>query len=281
MSSCALMGSSPGATAAGRCDEEGTPLIPSRVALVTGGTYGIGRAITMRLAEDGFGVVAMGLDAPQIGSSAADGRAATAHALAERGHAGLVMEGDVADRDDVRVVVNETVTQFGRIDVLVNNAAIHPRGTLLETPLEVWQRVLAVNLTGLYNCCAEVLPHMLRAGAGSIVNVGSAASWGRRNLLAYSTSKGGVFAFTQALARDYSSRGVRVNLVVPGGTPGTGMTRGTEDAGGVGGSHVTGSAFGPENTAGAVSWLASGASTQISGAVLNVGCYAFQSSEPA
>src|SRR5580693_9382029 len=121
-----------------------------KVAIVTGGTYGIGRAITCELARRGHCVVAVGLDARQIGSEAAGGSAGTREALDREGLSAEILEGDIAAAAEVRRVVAFALARYGRLDVLVNNAAIHPRGTILETSEEVWDRVLDVNLKAMF-----------------------------------------------------------------------------------------------------------------------------------
>jgi NAD(P)-dependent dehydrogenase (short-subunit alcohol dehydrogenase family) len=257
-----------------------------KVAIVTGGTYGIGRAITCELARRGHRVVAVGLDARQIGSEAADGSAGTLAALDRDGLSAEIVEGDVAVAADVHRVVELALARHGRIDILVNNAAIHPRGTIVETPEEVWDRVLDVNLKGMFLCCKAAIPAMARQGGGAIVNVGSGSGWGKPDLLAYSASKGGVFGFSAALAHDHLKDHIRVNVVVPGGTS-TGMTAVAETTFDQGPmlrpreaavermarGTVSGRANLPDDIAKAVAFLVSDDAAQISGAILTVGCF--------
>ncbi len=247
-----------------------------KVAIVTGGTYGIGRAITLRLAGRGYRVVAFGLDARQIGSAAENGREGTRAELTERGLEAELLEADVSDESDVAWVVDFTLNKHGRIDALVNNAAIHPSGTILETPREVWDRVIAVNLTGPFLCTRAVLPHMITQGGGSIVNIASKASWGQPNLLAYSASKGGVLGFSFALGYDHLHDHIRVNTVVPSGVR-TGMNEAQaarmEQAARetVGGRNVL-----PRDVANVVEFLLSDDANMITGGVFNVGSFAWQ-----
>src|SRR5438093_348087 len=156
-----------------------------KVAIVTGGTYGIGRGITLRLASEGHRVVAFGLDARQIGSAAENGREGTKSELERLGLNADLFEADVANEDEVVRVVEFALRKYGRVDALVNNAAIHPSGTILETTRQIWDQVIAVNLTGPFLCTKAVLPHMIEQGGGAIVNIASRASWGQPNLLAY------------------------------------------------------------------------------------------------
>src|SRR3989442_628342 len=123
-----------------------------KVAIVTGGTYGIGRGITLKLAGKGYTVVAFGLDVRQIGSAAANGREGTRAELDRLGLAADLLEADVSRADDVRRVVEFTIGKYGRVDALVNNAGIHPSGTILETTEEVWGQAIDVNLKGMFLC---------------------------------------------------------------------------------------------------------------------------------
>jgi NAD(P)-dependent dehydrogenase (short-subunit alcohol dehydrogenase family) len=251
------------------------------VVIVTGGTFGIGQAISLTLAERGHQVVAFGLDSPQPSSIAANGTASLRAAAAERGLTLDAREADVSNAEDVGGIVDFTLGKFGRIDALVNNAAIGPLGTILDTPEELWDRVIDVNLKGPFLCCKAVLPHMIAAGGGSIVNTGSGAGWGKPNMFAYASSKGGIFAFSAALAYDFFRDHIRVNVVIPGGGGiATGMSIGR-----VGGdpaklSRTGGTAAGRpatgEDIARAVAFLLSPDAEVISGAVIDVGSFAHQ-----
>lgn len=252
------------------------------VVIVTGGTWGIGKSISLTLARGGHRVVAFGIESRQPTSIAEGGGALLRD---EAGRAGVeldVLEADVSDAAQVQGVVDHALGKFGRIDALVNNAAIGPLGTILETPEELWDRVIDVNLKGMYLTCKAVLPQMIRQGGGSIVNVGSGAGWGKPNMFAYASSKGGVFALSTALAYDFFHQCVRVNVVVPGGGGiATGMSVGrvggdmerlTRDAPGTAaGRHATG-----EDVAHAVAFLLTPEAETISGTVIDVGCFAHQ-----
>jgi NAD(P)-dependent dehydrogenase (short-subunit alcohol dehydrogenase family) len=251
--------------------------VEAPVVIVTGGTFGIGQAITLRLAEAGYRVVTFGLNARQPGSTAEDGTARTEAELARRGLVGDVLEADVTDRVDVERVAAFALERHGRIDALVNNAAIHVRGDVFSLSQETWDRTISVNLTGMFITAQVVTPHIVAAGGGSIVNVGSASGWGRPGLLAYSASKGGVFGFSSALAYDLRSQRVRVNVVVPGGPVLTGMTEGESRHRSGPRPGVAGRPVEPRDVANAVQFLLSPDSAQITGAVLNVGGFLFQS----
>ena len=144
-----------------------------KVAIVTGGTYGIGRAVTVCLAGQGYAVVAFGLDAPQIGSLAENGTKGTRAELEQQGLTADLLQADVSRAAEVQQVVDFTLGKYGRVDALINNAAIHPSGTLLETSEEVWDKVIDVNLKGMFLCTKAALPQMIRQGGGVIINVGS------------------------------------------------------------------------------------------------------------
>jgi len=249
-----------------------------KVTIVTGGTYGIGRGITLALAQRGHHVVSFGLEARQMGSVAEYGIAGTQAELEKAGLAADLLEADVSSPEDTQRVAELAMSRYGRIDGLVNNAAIHPRGTLLDTTLEVWNKVLAVNLTGMFLMTKAVLPHMLAAGGGAIVNVASKASWGQPNLLAYSASKGGVLGFSSGLGYDHLFERIRVNVVVPAGVD-SGMNEGqARHSGGPGATYPQRAE--PRDIAEAVVFLLSDEARLVSGAILNVNGFAGQGGPP-
>lgn len=251
-------------------------MIEPGTAIVTGGTYGIGRAIALELARRGWRLVVCGLEARQPGSAAEKGIEPTRQALAEvRGEA-EVIEADVSQEADVRRVAAQARERFGTVTALVNNAAIRPTGTILETDLATWNRALAVNLTGAFLMAREVIPHMKAAGGGAIVNIGSGAGWGKPGLAAYGTSKGGLYALTMALAYDHLVDGIRVNLVIPGPGTASGMVEAIA-ARDPGASALSAKWLSsPEGVAQAVAFLLSNEAAGISGTVLDVGCFSHQ-----
>ncbi len=185
-----------------------------KVAIVTGGALGIGRVYTRRLVEEGARVVVADLD----GTRAEEVAAEYAADAGERRVLGL--QTDVADRGGAQRMVQATLDAFGRVDVLVNNAALF--GALDFKPIEAiavdeWDQVMAVNVRGVFLCCQAVVPHMRRQQYGRIVNVASGTLLsGIPNFLHYVTSKGAVFAFTRALAREVGQDGITVNTLAPG-----------------------------------------------------------------
>lgn len=179
-----------------------------RCAVVTGGAQGIGKAVLQRLRVDGFAVTALDAD----GEACEEARQGWG-----RGGDVRFLQTDVADEEQVRAAVAEVVAEFGRLDALVNNAAISqahgPGLTLLER--EAWDRVLAVNLTGPFLCAKHCAPH-LRATRGAVVNIASTrALMSEPNTEAYAASKGGVVALSHALAMTLGPE-IRVNCVSPG-----------------------------------------------------------------
>jgi NAD(P)-dependent dehydrogenase (short-subunit alcohol dehydrogenase family) len=178
-----------------------------RVAVVTGAARGIGHRICLELADRGYRVAANDLNAPDE----------TIRALRDAGAEALALPGDVADEATVQKMVEAVMGQFGRMDVLVNNAGISTIVPAEETSLADWNRTLAVNLTGPFLTCREFGKVMLDGGSGSIVNVSSVAGLlGVGDRAAYNASKHGLVGLTRTLAAEWGGRGVRTNAVCPG-----------------------------------------------------------------
>ncbi len=180
------------------------------VAIVTGAAAGIGEATASALAVQGHHVVIADIDGPGAQAAAARLRAQNLSASA------AVV--DVADPDSVRAMVQATLAESGRIDVLVNNAGVESSSPFLEISLADFERVMRVNTTGVWNCCQAIIPVMQQQAGGAIVNVSSVAAQRGGGLLgtsAYSTSKGAVIALSKALAREFARSGIRVNAVAP------------------------------------------------------------------
>ena len=180
--------------------------LAGKVCIVTGGASGIGRATCLLFAREGALLVV------------ADRSLAGAEAVAEEaGPAALAMETDVADSQSVRALIARAVERFGRLDVLVNNAGYGIAGSVVETDETAWDRLMAVNLTGVFYGCKHAIPVMQRQGGGVIVNTASTtAIVGLRDRAAYCASKGGVAALTRAMALDHAADGIRVNCIAPG-----------------------------------------------------------------
>ena len=181
-----------------------------RVAVVTGGTRGIGAAVTRRLAEDGAHVCA-------VYHSAAEGAEAFRAELAEAGHSVSLHRGDVGDRAFCRDLAAEVLAGHGRIDHLVNNAGLLVENSPVRMTEQEWDDALRVNLSGPFHLAQAVLPTMIEHGFGRIVNVGSVtAAMGSAVEAGYGAAKAGLLGLTRSLARAVARKGITVNLVVPG-----------------------------------------------------------------
>jgi len=181
-----------------------------RIALITGGASGFGRATALRFAEEGARVAIADLDEEW-------GKQVLAR-LEAAGAAAELIVGDIATAEGAQRAVTRTLERFGGIDVLVNNAGIAQgaRSESWNMPEEMWDRVLRVNLKSVYLCSRAAIPHMLARGGGAIVNVASISASSGVGGVAYGASKGGVLSYTRQAAIDLAKRGIRVNAVSPG-----------------------------------------------------------------
>lgn len=250
--------------------------------IVTGGTFGLGLSITVELARRGHKVVAFGLAQQQV-SSIANGFESLLNALKEAGCTADVLEADVSNAADVQRVTDYAVERYGAIHGLVNNAAIGPLGTVLDTDEALFDRIISVNLKGTYLMSRAVLPHMQQAGGGAIVNIGSGAGWGKPNMAAYSASKGGIVALSTAMAYDHFHDHIRVNVAIPGGgaiISGMSVGRFGGDTDAFTRKPAAGTAAGRplsgQDLANTVAFLLSDEAVTISGSVIDVGCFANQ-----
>jgi NAD(P)-dependent dehydrogenase (short-subunit alcohol dehydrogenase family) len=232
-----------------------------RVALVTGGARGIGRACAERLAADGLRVIV------------AD-RAGAAAAAAEIEGEAHAEEVDLADADQTRQLAARVLDRHGRCDVLVNNAAQLGRHELAELDLATWRRFQAVNLEAPFLLCAGLVPAMAQRGGGRVVNIVSNTVWAPPGLgmLAYVTTKAGLLGFTRALAVECGPGGVTVNAVAPGltPTPGSRADMAPEVFDAVRDHQAVRRSLTPEDIAGAVSYLASEGAGAVTGQALRV-----------
>lgn len=187
------------------------PPLADRVALITGGASGIGRATAQIFAEAGAAVTVMDVDEP--------GGQAVARDITGAGGRAIVVAGDVSRADDCRRAVERTVAEFGGLDVLVNNTGIIQRASLLETSEEEWDRMMAVNVKSIFLLSKQAIPVMAKGGGGAIIN--TASGWGLaggRRAAAYCASKGAVVLLTRAMAIDHGPSNIRVNCICPGDT---------------------------------------------------------------
>jgi NAD(P)-dependent dehydrogenase (short-subunit alcohol dehydrogenase family) len=240
-----------------------------QTAIVTGGGAGLGRVFADALGEAGANVVVCGRKAERCEQAAAE--------IAEAHHVGAIgMRCDVRSTAEIEAVVERAVTEFGTIDVLVNNAGTSWGAPLAEYPLEGWQKVIDVNLTGLFQFTQLAGRTMIAQGRGKIVNIASVAALGGAppevmDAVAYNASKGGVVAFTRDVAVKWARHGITANAILPGWFP-TDMSRELlERSGDAFLQHIPLGRFGaPDDLRGTIVFLASGASDFITGQTLIV-----------
>ena len=236
--------------------------LEDKVAIVTGGGSGIGRATCQRFLDEGAKVV--------IADRNRSGAEAT-RALLEGGDENTaIAEVDVSSAVQVQAMVDETVARFGKLDILVNGAAILIRTPPLAEVEEIdWDLTMDTNLKGLFYCCKYAIPPMIDNGAGSIVNIASMSGVrGAAYSVPYAVSKAGVIHLTKVAAGQYTSQGVRINCIAPGGidTPQMrGSTASAENFQGREDGHPMGRVGRPDEIANLILWLASDEASYVSG----------------
>ena len=242
--------------------------VEGRVVIITGGGTGIGRVYSQAFAEAGARVVIADIAAEEAGQTAAG--------IVETGGEALAISTDISEEAQANRMAEAAVEKFGRIDALINNASLMSalkRRPWHEIPVEEWDRVMEVNLRGMFCCCRAVFPQMRAQQSGKIVNISSSRVWeGTPNRLHYTTSKAGVIGFTRALARELGEHNIAVNAITPGLTlsdtqaqtlpPGYGASRDEQRA--------FKRAQYPEDLVGTVLFLVSDASGFITGQTINV-----------
>jgi meso-butanediol dehydrogenase/(S,S)-butanediol dehydrogenase/diacetyl reductase len=180
--------------------------LQNKVAIITGGGSGIGKAIAMAFVREGASVVITGRDSKKLEAAAV-----------EIGGDCLAQDADVSNAGEVRKLMSAAVEKFERVDILVNNAAVLLPGTAESLTEEDFDQTMAINVRGLWLMSRAILPLMRTGGGGSIINIGSVLGLlGARNRVAYSASKGAVVAMTKALALDHAAENIRVNCICPG-----------------------------------------------------------------
>lgn len=184
--------------------------LAGRVALVTGGARNIGRAIALDLAAGGAKVVV-------AARSDQAGLDETVAAIGANGGEALAVIADITDEDAVAAMIEAAITRFGRLDILVNNAAVRGETKLSEITLAEWRRVVAPTLEGPFLCARAALPHLVASGSGAIVNIGGLTGYtGARNRVHVVSAKSGLDGMTKALAHELAEHAITVNLVSPG-----------------------------------------------------------------
>ena len=242
--------------------------VEGKVALVTGGASGIGRAAALAFAREGAKLVVADMNA--------EGGQQTVHMITEQGGEAILVQTDVTQPTAVKALISKTVETYGRLDCAHNNAGISGGGRALtaEYSEERWHQVIAVNLTGVWLCMKYEIPQMLSQGSGAMVNTASVAGLiGGRGLAAYVASKHGVVGLTKTAALEYAQQGIRVNCVCPGviHTPMT--ARGLSDPerrARIIASEPMGRIGTPEEVAEAVVWLCSDAASFVTGHTMTV-----------
>jgi len=243
-------------------------LLDGKVGIVTGGGAGIGRATALLFSQEGAKVVVAERD-PASGEK-------VAARIASAGGDALFVRTDVGRAADVASMVDRTLSEFGRLDCVSNNAAVGGGyARLADLDEATWDRTMEVTLKGVWWCMKYQIPAMLRSGGGSIVNVGSVSGLkGEAFLSAYSAAKGGVIALSKSAAAEYAEQGIRINVVCPGGIATEGMTdylrRAPEVRQRTVDAHAMKRLGTPEEIAEAIVWLCSDRSSFATGQVMAV-----------
>jgi NAD(P)-dependent dehydrogenase (short-subunit alcohol dehydrogenase family) len=249
-------------------------LLKDKVAIITGAASGIGKATALVFGREGAKVMCADINA--------DGAEATARTIADTGGEAASIKTDVTQEDDIKEMISATVTRWGRLDALYNNAGIGVGNPVTQVSLEEWDRIIDINLRGVFLGTKYAVQEMLKTGGGAIINTASVAGlMGTPMLSAYCASKGGVVMFTKATAAEWAGMGIRINCVCPGviQTPILDPMMEMAKAAGMdenelwarmGKAHPIGRVGKPEEVGEAVAWLASDRASFVTGVALPV-----------
>lgn len=234
-----------------------------KIAVVTGAARGLGRAIALRLADEGVAISAWDLDEAGVEQTAA--------MIREKGQQAIGIKANSAMAAEIAQALDRTHRELGLVTILVNNAALSPFARFEDITEEIWDNLMAINLKGPFLCCKAMIPDMLEAGWGRIVNISSsAAQTGAAVHAHYAASKGGVIGLTKGLAMEYANRGITVNNVPPGFVNTEGLRESPVDVEAFAPMTPMKRPGRPENIAAAVAFLVSDDADYITGHTLSV-----------
>jgi 3-oxoacyl-[acyl-carrier protein] reductase len=241
--------------------------LQGKVAVVTGGAQGIGRAIALGLGREGAKLVVADLQT--------DKAKRVVEELGDFGAEGHSVEVNVASEASVKRLANETFSRFGRVDILVNDAGVYPKSFVVDMSEEIWDRTIDVNLGGNFLCSRAFIPSMRKQKSGRIISIASGiAHYGAKEFASYAASKAAIIGFVKALAREVGADGITVNAICPGAAntamPRTHRTE--EELMARLRSNPLGHVLEPEDFVGPVLFLASDAAAYITGQAINVNC---------
>jgi NAD(P)-dependent dehydrogenase (short-subunit alcohol dehydrogenase family) len=191
------------------CVEENMPRLENRTAIITGAGQGIGRTLAIAFAREGARVVIADINHENATAVKDEIRAAGGTALAT--------PTDVSNEDSVRAMIESCLTEFGKLDILINNAGIYPVSPVEEMREEEWDRVIGTNLIGAFLCSRAVAGKFLEQGSGRVISITSGRAFqGAKNAAHYASSKAGIIGFSKSLALEFAPRAITVNVICPG-----------------------------------------------------------------
>lgn len=240
-------------------------MLNGKIALVTGASRGIGKAIALTLAGAGADIAGVDVNLDEL-------KGTMDELVKTTGKRAISLHADVGDYGSVETAVNEAVKALGRVDILVNNAGITKDNLLLRMNNDEWDKVIRINLTGTFNCTKAVIRGMVKNRSGRIISIASiVAEMGNAGQANYAASKAGIIGFTKTIAREYANRGITANAIAPGFIE-TDMTRAlSEDVRNGLITQIPMSRLGtPEDVANAVKFLASDDASYITGQVIHI-----------